>query len=123
MGEGYDMKQIGVMINLDKERHLIFDLDSFCEIEEKYGNVQKLFDAIGKRSMKDLRYITWLGLKNEDEQLTEKDTGHLVTAKQLTELTSKLIMALGISLPDPDKKKNEETKGVKVEKTKKDSLG
>ena len=121
MSEGHDMKQIGVTINLDKERHLVFDLDSFCEMEDKYGSVNDAFKTIGKGSMKDLRYITWLGLKNEDEKLTEKDAGHLIKAQQFKELSNKLLLALGLSLPkQDDKQKNEETKGTQE---KKDSLG
>lgn len=124
MSEGRDMKQIGVTINLDKERHLVFDLDSFCEMEEKYGSVNEVFKAIGKGSMKDLRYITWLGLKNEDEKLNEKDAGHLIKAPQFKELSDKLILALGLSLPKADnKQKNDQPKETPADTKKKDSLG
>lgn len=126
MGEGKDMKQLGVEIELDRKRRLVFDLDSLCDIQDKYGSVKESFKAVGSGDMKDLRYMLWKGLSNEDEKLTEEDAGHLIDAPMLGEISKKLLLALGFSLPKADgKQKNEETKGanVAVAKEKKDSLG
>lgn len=125
MSEGRDMKQLGVEIELDRKRRLVFDLDALCDMEEKYGSVNDAIKAVGnfgKGGMKDLKYILWKGLSNEDEKLTEEDVSHLIDAPMLGMLSNKLLLALGLSLPKPDdKQKNEETKGVQEKK--KDSLG
>lgn len=113
MSENTDMKQLGVEVELDRKRRLVFDLNALCDIEEKYESVDNAIKAVGKfgkGGMKDLRYMLWKGLSNEDEKLTEEDAGRLMDTPMLGVLTDKLLLALGISLPPKNKAKNEETK-------------
>ncbi|MFL0197005.1 hypothetical protein ACJDU8_15770 [Clostridium sp. WILCCON 0269] len=125
MGAGNDMKQLGVEIELDRKRRIIFDLNSLCDMEEKYGSINDAIKAVGnlgKGGMKDFKYVLWKGLSNEDEKLTEEDAGRLIDAPMLGMLSDKLLLALGLSLPKDDRKlKNEGTKGTEIKK--KDSLG
>lgn len=99
--ESEDIKQVGVPIKLDKERHLIFDLNSLCDIESKYGDITKAMDIISKNpSISDIRFLLWQGLKGEDESLTEKQAGHLINIYNLTAIMNALGDAMQVSLPE-----------------------
>jgi hypothetical protein len=98
--EGSDIKQIGVTINIDKERHLIFDLNSFCDLEDKYGTIEKALGEMGKGSIKAIRYMLYLGLLNEDESLNEKKVGKLIKIENLGEVMNALKIAIAISAPE-----------------------
>lgn len=112
MSGAAEIKQTGVAIKLDKERHLIFDFNSFCEIEDKFGSVQELFENMEKTKMHKLRYLLYLGLKNEDESLTEEKAGSLAKPNQFGEVEAKIIIAMGYGLPE--KEKNVQSKGTTV---------
>ncbi|ACA45729.1 hypothetical protein FDC22_06030 [Clostridium botulinum] len=104
---GRDIKEIGVSIKLDKERHLIFDLNAMCELEEKFESIDAAFEKLSENmKMKDLRYTLWLALKYEDEEITEKEAGRLMTITEIDIILSKLGEALLGSLPE----KNEDEK-------------
>lgn len=98
--EGSGIKQIGVAINLDKERRLIFDLNSFCDLEDKYDTVEKAMVEMQKGSIKAIRYMLYLGLLNEDENLTERKVGKLIKIENLREVMAALTTAIAISTPD-----------------------
>lgn len=101
--EGTDIKQVGVSVTLDKERHLIFDLNSFCDLEDKYGSIDKAMDKITKGSMKDIRFMLYLGLLNDDETLDEKKVGKLITLDKISDIVKALGTAVQISAPEPEK--------------------
>ncbi|EJP6471357.1 hypothetical protein NHI66_000605 [Clostridium botulinum] len=104
---GRDIKQIGVPIVLDKERHFVFDLNAMCELEEKFESIDAAFEKLSKNmKMKDLRYVLWLALKYEDEEITEKEAGRLMTITEIDTISEKLGEALLGSLPE----KNEDGK-------------
>ena len=44
--DGKDIRQIGVVIELDKERHLVFDLNAFCDLEDRYGTIEKAMNEM-----------------------------------------------------------------------------
>jgi len=98
--EGSSIKQIGVTINLDKSRNLIFDLNSFCDLEDKYGTIENAMNEMQKGSIKAIRYMLYLGLLNEDETLTEKKVGKLIKIENLGEVMKSLKTAISISTPE-----------------------
>jgi len=104
MPKGTDLRQDGVKINLDKERTLLFDLNTLVDLEEEYGDIDAAFDDLSSGKMKAVRKFLWLALKHEDENLTEKEAGKLVTFDKVAELADKLKYALVISMPEPDEK-------------------
>ena len=102
--EGSDIRQIGIVIKLDRERHLIYDLNAFCDLEDKYGTIEKALDEMQKGSIKAIRYMLYLGLLNEDESLTEKKVGKLITMDNLQEVMKTLTLAMTVSSPEVDEK-------------------
>lgn len=105
----------GVKLKLDKERLLRYDLNALIELEDKYGSVTKAFEIlenIGKKSkkegangLKEIRYLLFLGLKHEDEELTENQVGKLFDFVTMTEMVSLIPEALFIALPEEKEEK------------------
>ncbi|HBY19978.1 MAG: hypothetical protein A2Y24_06885 [Clostridiales bacterium GWE2_32_10] len=100
-----DIRQTGIKINLDKERKLIYDLNAFCDLEEKYGTVENAMQEIQKGSMLGIRYFLFLGLKNEDEQITEREVGKLITTENMKNVIDGITKAINISLPEASDEK------------------
>lgn len=63
-----------VILELDKPRKFRFTLNHLVEFEEITGISME--DALGNISM--IRKILWLGLKDEDSDLTENEVGGFV---------------------------------------------
>lgn len=106
-----EIRDKGVPIQLDKKRHLKFDLNALCELEERYETIDKAVDVITNNpKLKDIRYILYLALSHEDEELTEKQVGKLITIKNINEVINALNKAMNVSLPDVDEDEIEEEK-------------
>lgn len=101
---GKDLKNKGITIKLDKQRHLLFDLNAFCELEEKFGNIQNAFEALDKGSMKGIRALLYAALAYEDDILTEKQVGQFITMENIGEVSNKISEALGNSIPETENK-------------------
>jgi hypothetical protein len=108
-----DVRQQGVTITLDKERHILFDLNAFAELEDAYGSVNDAMKALEKGSVKAIRKLLWAGLIHEDEALTERQVGRLVTLVDLESVAKEIGKAISVSTPDAEV---EETKTVGEQK-------
>jgi hypothetical protein len=93
-----------VPIILDKERHLVYDLNAYAELEDYFGSVEKALEELEKGKMKTLRAVLWAGLVHEDEALTIKDVGGLIDANNLQEVVEAIGNSLSVSLPDEESK-------------------
>lgn len=83
-----------VTVQLDKERSIVFDLNSLIYAEEHgvdLGNMSKN----GGVKMKDLRTILFAGLKHEDKELTPEMVGSMITMKNMEVITEALAEAFG----------------------------
>ena len=99
-GTANTIKQKGVKIELDKERTLLFDLNTLADMEEEFGDIEAAMDSIATGKMKVIRKLLWYALRHEDESLTEKQTGALVTLDIIQDLPDKLYEAMGVSMPE-----------------------
>ena len=97
-----DVKEITVPLELDKPRTLKFDLNAFAELEEKYGNMEQAFFAMQSGSMKAARTLLWAGLLHEDEKLTERKVGSMVTLDNLSTVMDTISAALLEAMPPDD---------------------
>lgn len=103
-----EIKDLGVKIVLDKERHLKFNFNTLVDLEEKYGSVDKMGEVLASNpKMKDIRYILYCTLKHEDKTLTEEKTGEIISLNQIRDITDKLTEALSESMPEVDEEENE----------------
>ena len=95
-----DVKTVAVPMELDKTRHLVFDLNAFAELEDKYGSMEKVFAAMQTGSMKAARTLLWAGLLHEDETLTEKQVGSMVAMDNLQTIMDAISTALLDAMPE-----------------------
>ena len=94
-----DVKEIAIPLSLDKPRTVKFDLNAFAELEDKYGSMEKAFSAMQSGSIKAARTLLWAGLLHEDETLTERQVGGMVTLENLGTVMDILSAALTEALP------------------------
>lgn len=87
-----------VAIELDKPRRLRYDLNALAEIEEGTGKPLTALEA-GNMGVKDLRLILWAGLIHEDEELTLKDVGKMVSGENIGEVLAKIKEAIELAMP------------------------
>ena len=97
-----DIREITVPIELDRPRGLKFDLNAFAELEDKFGSMDAAFHAMQKGSLKAARTLLWAGLLHEDETLTERKVGGLVTLANLSGIMDSITSALTAAMPDGD---------------------
>lgn len=111
MAKASDLRQIGVPIELDKTRHLLFNLNALCEIEDKFGSVEKGISVLspekGLPKMKDIRFVLYLALKHEDENLTEEKVGGFIHLKNIDKVIEGLAKAMDESTPEVDEEEEE----------------
>lgn len=96
-----DVRTSGVKVTLGATEHTIkFDLNSFAELEERFGSVDEAMKKLQDGSIKGIRTLLWCGLVHENDKLTEKEVGAMVNIQDLEGLTAALTGALGSSLPE-----------------------
>lgn len=94
-----------VMISLDKERTIVFDLNAMCRYEEVTG--KNLFDGSitteNLTSAKDLRALLWACLAADDGDLTLEQVGALITIHNMVNIQTKLNEAIEVATPKAKK--------------------
>ena len=95
-----------VTVNLDKERHLRFDLNAFAALEESFGSIDAAMTAMEKGSIKAIRAMLWAALIHEDETLTEKQVGSMLQFSDLLKLTDIITNAISDATPDKESVEN-----------------
>jgi len=101
-----------VTVNLDKERHLRYDLNALVDIEEATGKpLSEIFTDTANMSMKNFRILLWAGLKSEDPALTREQLGAMIDVSIFAELKDAIGQAVFASQPDQatGEPKNEES--------------
>lgn len=108
-------------IMLDKERHLLYDLNAIDMIQERFGDLTKIGEAMtGKDGFKNLRFLLTVLLNEGDEpgnELTEREVGKLIHVGNLNAVKDAIFAAIsvgntGSAVPtetDEDDAKNVET--------------
>ena len=95
-----DIREITVPIELDRPRGLKFDLNAFAELEDKFGSMDAAFQAMQKGSLKAARTLLWAGLLHEDETLTERKIGGMVTLANMSGIMESITSALTAAMPE-----------------------
>lgn len=67
-----------VLVALDRERHLRFDVNAVCDLETALGfSLGELFGP-GRAGLTVIRAAMWAGLKHEDASLSIAGAGNLL---------------------------------------------
>ena len=89
-------------IMLDKERHLLYDLNAIDMIQERFGELTKIGEAMtGKDGFKNLRFLLTV-LLNEGEsdptanELTEREVGKLIHVGNLNAVKDAIFAAISV---------------------------
>lgn len=91
---------IKIILSDGKERELVYTLNSFACLEDKYGNVEDAMKAMESGSIKAVRSILWAGLVDQDPDLTEITLGSLIRMEDLPAIVDKLNAAMMMDLPE-----------------------
>jgi hypothetical protein len=97
-----DIKPVTVSVELDKPRTLKYDLNAFAELEEIYGSMDQAFAAMRSGSMKAARSLLWAGLLHEDNNLTPRKVGAMVTLDNMEPVMDAISSALLDAMPAND---------------------
>jgi len=101
--KGMDLKTKSVKVNiLGSERNLCFDMNTFCELEEIYGDLNAAFDALSNMKLKAVRAFVYAALKSEDDSITLAQVGKGLGIEDLEMLATALSDALTSSMPKGD---------------------
>lgn len=103
-------------IELDRPRTMVFDLNAFCELEERYGTQENMVKTLQAGGFRTVRTFLWAGLIHEDENLTEKQVGKLIGMHNIEEISRSIDIAIADHLPEEedDELKNE-VKGLFID--------
>ena len=100
MGENLrNVRPKAVVITLDKERHLLYDLNAFAELEEVFGTVEEALKALESGKLKAFRAILWCGLIHEDEEISITDVGALIGLADMEYVATALNEAISSAMP------------------------
>ncbi len=96
-----ELKNKGIKFMLgDKEHELKFNMNTFCEIEEIYGDLNKFFDDLQDMKIKAIRALIYAAVKIDDEAATLKSVGDKLSIQDLERLGSAINEALSMAMPE-----------------------
>jgi hypothetical protein len=89
-----------VIVLLDRERALVYDLNAICSFEEATG--LSVVDALRNLTMTNIRALIWAGLLVDDPALTLEQAGALIRFADIAAVTGALRDALRTDLAPGD---------------------
>ncbi|MGF2618436.1 hypothetical protein FZC84_21265 [Rossellomorea vietnamensis] len=75
-----------------------FTFNSICELEDKLGSIEKVFEEITKPTMKNTRMLLWAGLW-EHHEMTEKEVGRLLDFNVIGQVTRAVEKGINFAFP------------------------
>ncbi|WP_433943462.1 hypothetical protein [Paenibacillus sp. SN-8-1] len=94
------MKIEKVPIDLDKRRHLVYDLDAIYELEKLYGSFMEAIKTVRLDAFDDTTRLLYFGLRHEDETINEIVVDQLIDVTNRMKVIERIIQAASLSLPD-----------------------
>lgn len=96
-----ELKNKGIKFKLkDKEYELNFDMNTFCELEEVYGDINQAFEDLQNRKIKAIRALIYSAIKAEDESVTLKQVGRMLALNDMERLGTVINDALNVAMPE-----------------------
>lgn len=103
-----ELKNKGIKFTLgDKEYDLKFNMNTFCELEEVYGDINKAFDDLQNMKIKAIRALIYAAIKVEDETATLKGIGELLEVNDLERIGTAINEALSTAMPEAEEQVGE----------------
>jgi hypothetical protein len=88
-----------VYIDLDKKREIIFSLNAIAEIEELYKDFDATVDEAQEGSFLALKVLLYVGIKQEDKDLTPEQADLIINPIDKNILKLKIMEALENDFP------------------------
>lgn len=96
-----ELKNKGIKFTLgNKEYELKFNMNTFCELEDVYGDINKAFEDLQNMKIRSIRALIYSAIKVQDETVTLKDVGDMLELSDLERLGTVINEALGDSMPE-----------------------
>ncbi len=96
-----ELKNKGIKITIgNKDYELKFDMNTFCELEEVYGDINQAFEDLQNRKIKAIRALIYSVIKAEDESVTLKEVGKMLTLNDMERLGTAINEALSMAMPE-----------------------
>ncbi len=84
----------------DKEHEMKFNMNTFCELEEIYGDLNKALDDLKAMKIKAIRALIYAAVKVDDETATLKSIGEKLEIGDLERLGTAINESLGKAMPE-----------------------
>ena len=98
-----ELKNKGIKFKLgDKEYELKLNMNTFCELEEVYGDLNAAFDDLQSMKLKAVRALIYAAVKVEDEEITLKTVGEQLGLNDLERLGTAINEALSKAMPEAE---------------------
>lgn len=115
------VKNKGVEVTLSGEKHILkYDLNSFAELEDLFGDIDEVMASAEKGKIKALRALLWGGLLHEfldeDGNPTKKvhEIAALVTPEDLRGLFETMNKVMREASPEAKPESNDQKKQTKT---------
>lgn len=102
---GKELKSGGTSVKAvlgGKEYNLIFDMNAFCDMEEKYGSIDAGMEALVEGKIKDIRFLFWVLLRHDDDEITERQAAKMLTLQNMSDIIPLITKALTAAMPESD---------------------
>lgn len=107
MGKVENVRFKGVRVELDRERHMRLTFSGIEYLIEKYGDLQKAFDAmqaiqggITKDGIASIIDFSYACLMHEDRNLTRQDLADMLDIAMVAPLAEAIAKAVTASMPE-----------------------
>jgi len=74
-------------------------MNTFCELEDVYGDINLAFEDLQKMKLKAIRALIYASIKVEDEGISLRQVGELLELSDLERLGSAINEALDKAMP------------------------
>ena len=101
------IKPQGTILQLgETEYNLVYDFNSFAELEREFGDVQKAFEVLaGNAKTSDLLKIVKAGLVSSEKQISNTELGSYLTPSNMGAVVGIVNEALTVAMPSEEKGK------------------
>lgn len=103
-----ELKNKGIKFKLgEKEYELRLNMNTFCELEEVYGDLNAAFDDLQKMKLKAVRALIYAAVKAENEDITLKTVGEQLGLNDLERLGTAINEVLSRAMPEAEEASGE----------------
>lgn len=106
--KAHELRNKGVPTTLAGKQYTIhFDMNTFCELEEIYGDINLAFEDLAKQRLKAIRALLYAALKAQDETLTLTKVGEILSLSDMEGLATSIYEALDRAMPEKEEQVGE----------------